>query len=46
MADAHAIEGVQEDDVGLTAIVDKYFVQVPSYHSAVDHHGVCMWLTA
>lgn len=46
MADAHAIKGVQEDDVGLTAIVDEYFVQVPSYDPTVDHHGICMCRTA
>jgi hypothetical protein len=30
MADAQAVEGVQEDDVSLTAIVDKYLVQIQS----------------
>jgi hypothetical protein len=46
VADAHVIEGMQENDIGLTAIVDKFFVQVPSCHSAVDHHGICMGRTA
>ena len=40
MAYAHAIEGMQEDDVGLTAILDKYFVHIPSCYPVVDHHGV------
>jgi hypothetical protein len=26
MADSHMIEGVQENDVGLTAVVDQHFV--------------------
>jgi hypothetical protein len=40
VADAHAIEGMQENDVGLTAIVNKYFMQVPSCYPTVDHHGI------
>jgi hypothetical protein len=40
VAYSHAIEGVQEDDVSLTAVVDQDFVQVLACHTAVDHHGV------
>jgi hypothetical protein len=40
VVDAHVIEGMQENDVGQTAIIDKYFVQIPSCYSAVDHHGI------
>jgi hypothetical protein len=43
MADSHTIEGVQKNDVSLTAIVDPHFVQIPSCYPAVDYHGVCMW---
>jgi hypothetical protein len=42
MADAHAIKGVQENDVGLATIVDQYFVQVPSCYPAIDYHGICV----
>jgi hypothetical protein len=43
MADSHTIEGVQKNDVSLTAIVDQHFVQIPSCYPPVDYHGVCMW---
>jgi hypothetical protein len=43
VADAHAIEGVQENDVGLATIVDQYFVQVLAYYRAIDYHGICVW---
>jgi hypothetical protein len=46
MADSHMIEGVQENDVSLTAIVDQHFVQIPSCYPVVDYHGVCMWSAA
>jgi hypothetical protein len=46
MADAHAIEGVQEDDVGLAAIINQYFVQILACYPAIDYHGICMWCTA
>jgi hypothetical protein len=46
VADAHAFEGMQENDVRLTAIVNKYFVQVPSCYPKVDHHGIGMGCTA
>jgi hypothetical protein len=46
VADAHAIEGVQEDDVGLAAIADQYFVQIPAYCPTIDYHGICVWCTA
>jgi hypothetical protein len=46
VADAHAIEGVQEDDIGLTAIVDQYFAQIPARYPGIDYHGICMWCTA
>jgi hypothetical protein len=42
VADGHAIEGMQENDVGLTTIVDKYLVQIPSCYPTVDHHGISM----
>jgi hypothetical protein len=42
VADAHAIEGVQEDDVSLTTLVDQDFVEVLACYAAVDHHGVDM----
>jgi hypothetical protein len=45
VVDAHAVEGMQEDDVDLTAFVDKYFVQISTSHPTVDHHGICMWRT-
>jgi hypothetical protein len=40
VADAHAVEGVEEDDVRLAAIVNLDFVQVPACHTAVHYHGV------
>jgi hypothetical protein len=40
VAYAHAIEGMEEDDVRLAAIVDQDFVQVPASHATVDDHGV------
>jgi hypothetical protein len=40
VAYAHAIEGMEEDDVCLAAIVDQDFVQVPACHATVDDHGV------
>jgi hypothetical protein len=40
VAYAHAIEGMEEDDVRLAAIVDQDFVQVPACHATVDDHGV------
>jgi hypothetical protein len=46
IADYHTIEGVQKDDVGLTAVVDQHFVQIPSCYPAVDYHGVYMWSAA
>jgi hypothetical protein len=42
MAYAHAIEGMQQNDVCLPAIVDNYFVQIPSCYSTVDHQGIDM----
>ena len=46
MANAHAIEGVQENDVGLAAIVDQYFVQVLACYPAIDYHDICVWRAA
>jgi hypothetical protein len=46
VAYAHAIEGMQENDVCLTAIIDEYFLQIPSCYSAVNHHGIGMGCTA
>ena len=43
MDDSHTIEGVQKNDVGLTAVVDQHFVQIPACYPAVDYHGVCVW---
>jgi hypothetical protein len=40
MAYAHVIEGVQEDNISLVAIVDQDFMEVPACYTAVDHHGV------
>jgi hypothetical protein len=40
VAYAHAIEGMEENDVCLAAIVDQDFVQVPVCHAAVDDHGI------
>jgi hypothetical protein len=40
VADAHAVEGMEEDDVRLATIVDQDFVQVSACHTAVDYHGV------
>jgi hypothetical protein len=40
VADAHAVEGVKENDVRLAAVVNQDFVQVPACHAAVDYHGV------
>jgi hypothetical protein len=40
VADAHAVEGMEENDVRLAAIVNQDFVQVPACHAAVDYHGV------
>jgi hypothetical protein len=44
--DAHAIEGMQEDDVVLAAIVNQYFVQILAYYPAIDYHGIYVWCTA
>jgi hypothetical protein len=46
MVDSHAIEGVYEDDIGLAAVVDKHFVQIPACYPTVDYHGVCMQCVA
>jgi hypothetical protein len=46
MVDSHMIEGVQKNDVGLTAVVDQHFVQIPSCYRAVDYHGICVWSAA
>jgi hypothetical protein len=46
VAYAHAVEGKEENDVCLTAIIDEDFVQVPACHAAVDDHGVDMGGTA
>jgi hypothetical protein len=40
VADAHAIKGVEENDIRLAAVVNQDFVQVPACHAAVDDHGV------
>jgi hypothetical protein len=40
------IEGVQKNDVSLTAVVDQHFVQIPTCYPAVDYHGVCVWSAA
>jgi hypothetical protein len=40
VAYAHAIEGMEENDVHLAAIVDQDFAQVPACHAAVDDHGI------
>jgi hypothetical protein len=40
VADAHAVEGVEENDGRLAAIVNQDFVQVLACHVAVDYHGV------
>jgi hypothetical protein len=40
MADAHAVEGVEEDNVRLAAVVNEDFVQVLTCHTAIDCHGV------
>jgi hypothetical protein len=45
VADAHAVEGVQEGDVDPTTVVDKYFMQISSCHPTVDHHVIYMWRT-
>lgn len=36
MIDVHAIEGIQEDDINLTYIVDEDLVQLSSRHVAAD----------
>jgi hypothetical protein len=46
MADSHTIEGVQKNDISLTAVVYQHFVQIPACYPAVDHHGVCVWNAA
>jgi hypothetical protein len=40
VAYAHAVEGMEEYDVCLAAIINEDFVQVPACHAAVDDHGV------
>jgi hypothetical protein len=40
VANAHAVEGVKENDVCLAAVVNQDFVQVLACHAAVDYHGV------
>jgi hypothetical protein len=37
---------MQENDICLAAIIDKYFVQVPPCHSTIYHQRVCMGHTA
>jgi hypothetical protein len=46
VAYAHAIEGMEENDVRLAAIVDQDFVQVPACDAAVDDHGIDVGGTA
>ena len=46
MADAHAVEGVEEDDVRLATVVNEDFVQVPACHTTVDYHGIDVGCTA
>jgi hypothetical protein len=45
MIDAHAIKGMQEDDVSLASIVDEDLMQLPSYHIAADNKCICMRCT-
>jgi hypothetical protein len=40
VADAHAVEGMEENNVLLAAVVNEDFVQVPACHTAFDYHGV------
>jgi hypothetical protein len=40
VAYAHAVEGMEEDDVRLAAVVNQDFVQVLACHTVVDYHGV------
>jgi hypothetical protein len=40
VAYAHAVEGMEEYDVCLAAIINEDFVQVPACHATVDDHGV------
>jgi hypothetical protein len=46
MVYAHTVEGMQEYDISLTTVVDKYFMQVPPCDSAIYHQCVCMGRTA
>jgi hypothetical protein len=46
VAYAHAIEGVQENEVYLTTIIDEYLVQIPSCYSVVYHHSIDMGCTS
>jgi hypothetical protein len=41
MTYAHKVEGMQEDDVCLAVIVNKYFVQIPPCHSTIYHQSIC-----
>jgi hypothetical protein len=40
VVDAHLVEGMQEDDVGLAPIVNKYLVQLPVCHVATNDECV------
>jgi hypothetical protein len=45
MTYAHTVEGMQEDDVCLTVIVNKYFVQIPPCHYIIYHQRIYMGRT-
>jgi hypothetical protein len=46
MTYAHMVKGEQEDDVCLTTIINKYFVQIPPCHSKIYHKHIWMGRTA
>jgi hypothetical protein len=40
---AHPLEGVDENDIDLSSIIDEGFVDFPTCHIAVDDHSVGVW---
>jgi hypothetical protein len=42
VVDAHLVEGILEDDVGLTPVVNEGLLELPAFHIATDDECVCM----
>jgi hypothetical protein len=42
VVDAHLVEGMQKNDVGLASVVNEDLVQLPACHIATDDECVCV----